>query len=273
MTNYCFITAPVPARTGSANQTPRSTRGRQHLVRGLLAVGLVLAPVAMAQTLPGQDPNATPWLTKAALLQAARAGEFRGLPEVRFDIETETAPLTRSVLQVLRAEYGVPPLPADRNCVRAALSEVRRLLTALTDGAVSTLGDRPPDFRRENNPRAIAQQLNDVVPRLGTGGGFCETQMLGLRKPHPYGAALKQFSAEFEAATVAWVEEERARRIQAHETANAQQRARDEQQAADRQKADAERKAAEQRRIDAERARIEAEQERRKQRDKNRVAG
>lgn len=216
---------------------------------------------------------AVPWPTKASFLAAARNGDFKGLPEMRGDLEESMAPLVASVMQILRNEYGVPPLPADRQCARAAAGEVFRLLTMLTGAATASMSDRPPDFIREPNTRQFADQIRIVVPQLGTGGGWCEVKTLGQLKPHPYGAAFHRLADDFKAETEAWVVADRQRLKQAYAAQLDTDRAAADKQRADKQRTDADQRAVEQKRIDSERARIDGDQKRRQQQDKNRVAG
>lgn len=230
---------------------------------------------ALIAALAGSSASAAEpeWPTKAALLGAARAGEFSGLPEIRFDVERAVEPLTDSVLQILQKEYGTPPLPNDRQCRRSAASEVHRLLNAVTGVAIATLSTKPPSFVQEANLQPVLQEIRSLRARAGTGGGFCEIERMGSRQPHPYGAALLKLSDEFEKATGDWVEAERARRKSTYEEAQSRERAALAGQQADRDRVEAERKAAEQKRIDAERARIEADEKRRREQEKKRTAG
>ena len=232
----------------------------------------VVVLVAALTCLPCQA-QAPQWPTKAVLLDAARAGAFAGLPEVRFDVERAVEPLTDSILQILQREYSTPPLPNDRQCRRSAASEVHRLLDAVTRVTVATLSNRPPSFVQEANLQPVLQEIRSLRARAGTGGGFCEIERMGSRQPHPYGAALLKLSDEFEKATSDWVEAERARRKSTYEEAQSRERAALAGQQADRDRVEAERKAAEQKRIDAERARIEADEKRRREQEKKRTAG
>lgn len=226
---------------------------------------VVAAPAAHAQA----DSAASTQPTKAALMAAARAGQLGGLHEVRGDLERATTNLTAAVLLILRNEYGVPPLPADRQCERAAAAEVRELFRYQVAASSETLSSRPPDFRAEVNRQQMAEQYRSVAARVGTGGGWCE---VGGR-PHPYGAALLKLAQEFGEANAQWVESERASRKKGYEDEQARLRAEAERQAAEKQRAEAERQAAERRRIEAERARIEADEKRRREQQKNRVSG
>lgn len=218
----------------------------------------------------GSSAANVPWATKAALLDAARNGEFRGLPDIRVNMAEQTMQLTESVFQILRNEYGVPPVPGSSSggfgtCRASADSEVRRLLTAITALSVQTLSDKPPTFLRDINSAQYQQDIRMQMSRLGEGGGYCKTRAMGMEKPHPYGAALAELAVEFDKATTEFVEAERARRVASYQAE--QTRIRSEQTAqAERQRA------AEQQRIDAERARIEADQQRRQQ-AKPRISG
>lgn len=235
----------------------------------LCALLLLAAGQAMAQPVTSQ----VPWSTKASLLAAARAGEFKDLAEVRGNVEERTLPLTNSVFAVLRSEYGVPPIPATRECQRSAASEVYRMMALITQAHGDTLTQQPPTFRREPNLQATLAEANAIQRRIGTGGGFCEQESGGVRKPHPYGAAFMRFLPEFAKASDEWVEAERTRRKAAHNEQMAREQAAADEQRAEKERAEAERRAAEQKRIDAERARIEADEKRRRETDKKRTAG
>ena len=235
-------------------------------------------PAVMVPSSPPVQANQPPppWPTKAALLDAARRGEFKGLPEIRVDVETETAPLTNSVIRILRFEYMVPPLTGNGSagtCRGAASGEIRRLLKAITTLQIDGLSDKPPTFYRETNISARQQSVQDEMRQLGKGGGWCTTKVLGDEKPHPYGAALSRLAVEFSEATKAYVETERARRVTAYEQEQAQVQAERQGRANVQAQRDADTRAAEQKRISVERARIEAEQIKRQQQEKNRVAG
>ena len=212
------------------------------------------------------------WPTKAALLAAASAGEFAGIPRSG-DADAQTDLLAASVLYVLQKEYGVPPLPNDRQCARGAASEVKYLLSSVLTYSNAGLSNRPPEFSTNINVEPIAENLRSQIKRAGTGGGWCEVEVNGSRRPHPYGAALLSLADEFAKSSDRWVDAERLARQKAYATRVATQKAEDDQKLAERQRADAERRATEQQRIDTERSRIEADQKRRQQQDKNRIAG
>jgi hypothetical protein len=234
--------------------------------------------IAPAATAPQANQPLPPWPTKAALLEATRRGEFKGLPEIRVNPDQETAPLTNSVIRILRIEYKVPPLTGNDTmgsltCRSSASMEIRRLLTAITDGQIQSLSDKPPTFYRETNTAARQQNLVEAIKQLGKGSGLCTTKELGVEKPHPYGLALAKLADEFSAATKDYVEAERERRKAAYEQAQARVQA-DQQASADaKAQRDSDARAAEQKRIATERARIEADQQRRRQIEKSRVAG
>ena len=233
-------------------------------------------PQSGPQAQANQPPP--PWLTKAALLDATRRGEFKGLTEIRVDAEKETAPLTNSVIRILRMEYQVPPLTGNGtmgslNCRSAAQNEIRRLFTAITDLQMQGLSERPPTFHRETNTSGSQQNIAIEMRQLGKGSGLCTTKLLGVEKPHPYGEALAKLADEFNAATKAYVDDERGRRVAAYDQEQARVQADRQGKANALAQREADLRAAEQKRISSERARIEAEQIKRQQQEKNRVAG
>lgn len=190
-----------------------------------------LPPMAQsgAQAPANQPPP--PWLTKAALLEATRRGEFKGLPEIRVDPEKETAPLTNSVIRILRFEYMVPPLTGNgtmgsMTCRSAASNEIRRLFTAISDLQMQGLSEKPPTFYRETNTSGAQQNIAIEIRQLGKGSGLCTSKALGVEKPHPYGEALSKLAHEFNAATKAYVDDERSRRVAAYDQEQARVQAR-----------------------------------------------
>lgn len=230
------------------------------------------AGAASAPTVPTPIPR---WPNKAALLEAARNGEFRGLPEIRVDQEKETEPLVYAVIYAMRVEDKVPPLitNGETRCRKSAAGEIRRLLTAITAMHLDTLGSQPPTFFNQVDTAQRMATINGERKRLGTGGGFCTTTAMGVERPHPYGAALAKIADDFSAATKEFVEAERQRRLTAYAEEQARIQAELRAKAEAKAKAEADARAVEQRRIDAERTRIEADQKRRQQQEKNRISG
>ena len=223
---------------------------------------------------PPEPKRDTPWRTKEELLAAARNGEFRGLSEVRVNQATETAPLTDSVIHILRHEYEVPTLATGKtagsmDCRSQASEEIRRLLTSITALHFATLSDRPPAFYRNAPTAALEQDIQRSLAGLGKGGGLCSTKVMGVERPHPYGAALRQLADEFGNATKEYVESQRAERKAAYDEQQARIAAEAKAKADADAKAVAAAKAAEQARIDAERARIQKQQ----QQQQSRVSG
>jgi len=232
----------------------------------LVALLMLATTQAQAQT-TGAD---APWPTKAALLAAARKGEFKDYTNEHGDWRTQVQPLVNSVFAVLRSEYGVPPLPQDPACLRSATDEVARSILFVIRGIGDSVTKRPPDFRGEVRFNA---ELGTIFRRAGTGGGFCEVQRGSAREPHPYGAAYRELLQEFTNASSEWAKTESEQRKTAHQVQVARDQAAADKVRADQQRAEAERRAAEQQRIDAERARIEADEKRRREADKKRTAG
>lgn len=243
-------------------------------LRRWIAGSAALMVVAVGQTSLAQPAaGPAPWPTKAALLAAARGGEFKDLADIRGNVEEQSLPLTNSVFAMLRSEYSVPPVPSTRECQRSAHSEVFRMLALVARAHGDTLTQQPPTFRREVNVQGLNAEYAAIQKRIGTGGGFCEQESGGVRKPHPYGAAFLQFLPEFIKASEQWTEAERSRRKAAYDEQMAREQAAADKQRAEKERAEAERRAAEQRRIEVERARIEADERRRREADKKRTAG
>lgn len=241
-----------------------------------LTMVLLVALLTLATTqAPAQTAGAdTPWPTKAALLTAARTGVFKSYTNEFGDWpagwEAQVQPLVNSVFAILRREYGVPQLPQEQRCLTSANGEVARSILYVIGGVNGSVTKRPPDFRSEVR---FNSELESILRRAGTGGGFCEVQRGSAREPHPYGAAYVDLLQEFANASSEWAKAEGAQRKTAHQEQVAREQAAADKQRADQQRAEAERRAAEQRRIDAERARIEADEKRRREADKKRTAG
>jgi hypothetical protein len=233
------------------------------------------APTALGSGFtPGAKPDEpkrdTPWRTKADLLAATRNGEFRGLPEVRVNQAEEAAPLTDSVIHILRDEYGVPTLATGKTagsmtCRSQASEEIRRLLTSITALHMASLSDKPPTFYKDVQTQSLEQNIQMSLKTLGKGDGLCTTKVMGVERPHPYGAALRQLADDFGGATKDYVESQRTTRKTDYE---AEQKALAD--AAAKRQGDA--RAAEQARIDAERARIQKQQQQQQQ-QQGRIAG
>ena len=266
---------------GVSGQMGDHATGSVHRPEATLATSL---PSGMTPApKPPVQKRDTPWRTKEELLAAARSGEFKGLPEIRANQEEETAPMTDSVIHILRHEYDVPSLSTGQSagsmtCRSAASAEIRRLFTAITALHVDTLSNQPPAFYQNSAERSDLQNIEVVARILGNGDGLCSSTVMGTVHPHPYGAALRQLADEFGRATREYVDSERARRKTAYDEEQA--RLADERKA----KAEAEAKraaaarAAEQRRIDSERARIQSRQpqqpqQQQQQQQQGRIAG
>ena len=257
-----------------------ATKRLQEAAPGIGIGSMPSQSLPMPQSGPPTQANQPPppWLTKAALLEATRRGEFKGLTEIRVDAEKETAPLTNSVIRILRLEYQVPPLTGNGTmgsltCRSAAQNEIRRLFTAITDLQMQGLSDKPPTFYRETNAAGSQQNIAIEMRQLGRGSGLCTTKILGVEKPHPYGEALAKLADEFNAATKAYIDDERGRRVAAYDQEQARVQADRQVKANAQAQREADLRAVEQKRIATERARIEAEQIKRQQQEKNRVAG
>jgi hypothetical protein len=111
-----------------------------------LTMVLLVALLTLATTkAPAQTAGAdAPWPTKAALLAAARKGEFKDYTNEHGDWRTQVQPLVNSVFAVLRSEYGVPPLPQDTACLRSATDEMARSILYVIRGIGDSVTKRPP---------------------------------------------------------------------------------------------------------------------------------
>jgi hypothetical protein len=239
------------------------------------------APQPSAGQLPsGFQPNAAPpeavepglWATKADFLAAARNGDLTGIPDIprRGD---EFEPVLRSITQILRNEYGVPPLPRDRNgpvarCMVVYRGYIQRFMSMVTEIQIAELGEHT---RHRYVPST--QEMEVLVDQVRSSDDGCGMKILGQLKPHPYKAALISLMDEYGQATKVYVDAELGRRKAADAEKQARFQAEQNARADAQAKQDAEAGAAEQQRIDEERARIQSEQKKREEQDKNRVGG
>lgn len=239
----------------------------QAVIKSLILSGaLAAAQATCAQKVPVSAGPGN-WPTKAALLDAARQGAFNSIPTMRLSVpgaERDMAPFYMSIKAILHDEYGVPAFPEwPGSCRMEFVNQVTAIFQGLTAANLSVLSDRPPDFINPNPDHADG--VRDRLKSLQRPGSYCDTQVQGQWKPHPYKAAVPKLLAEYGRALAEWIQGEISRRQTTYAAAQnlKQTEANDK---ATRQRA------AEQQHIDAERARIEADQKRR-QKDKARVAG
>jgi hypothetical protein len=150
------------------------------------------------------------------------------------------------------------------DCRSQASEEIGRLLTSITALHIATLSDKPPAFYRDAPTAALEQDIQLSLRSLGKGGGLCSTKVMGVERPHPYGAALRQLADDFGIATKEYVESQRTTLKADYE---AQQKAIAEAEAKRKAEADA----AQQARINAERARIQQQQQ--QQQQQGRISG
>jgi hypothetical protein len=198
------------------------------------------------------------WPTKEEFLEAARAGK---LASVSRATEGQKAKLTATIANILYNEYQVPPIA--RDCHRFA-TDVFDLISNITEGKMSTLSDKGPDFVARTGSNARYGEFVDMrVKELTSGrGDFCDQRVMGRNVPHPYKAALVNLMGEYSQVIREFVNTERDRRKVTY--AQAQQAEVDRQQAA---------RAEEQKRIDVDAARIRADEQRRAQKERARVGG
>ncbi len=226
-------------------------------------------PAGMVPAVPRGNEGTGDWPSKAALLDAARAGSFNGIPHLRLNLlpgaEKEMAPFFLSVKTILHLEYGVPAFPEwPGQCRSEFVNQVTALFQDVVQANLSVLSDRPPEF---TNTQASDQSgaIRDRLKNLQRPGSYCDRQVLGQWRAHPYKAAVPQLLTEFGKAQAEWVIAEHRRRKDSY----AAEQQRQQTEASERQTRQRE---AEQKRIETERARIEADQKRRQQ-DKPRISG
>lgn len=217
-------------------------------------------------------PPSVMWPTKAELLKATRQGAFKGLPEIRVDMERDLMPLTVSVVYILEREYGVPKIQGRPLEYRTCLGEVHhnagRVLRTITEMHLGTLSDQPPTYYREFNAESSVSTLTMQLAQMGRDS--CQVKVLGSVQPHPFVAALKSLANEFGIATKDYVQDERKRRMTAYQAQQEEAARRRREAAAERERLEADARAAEQRRQDEERARTAADEKRRQELERRR---
>jgi hypothetical protein len=248
------------------------------------------APQPMAnESLPsGLLPSAAPsraaepvlWATKAEFLAAARNGELIAIDGVVHTHEFD--PVVVSIATILKTDYGVAfPFKDFREnsrnsdiqaCQRSFEGNVGSALSNVTILHAKTLSDTSPDFYKDPSKDAI-RNVDYVVRDLNTSGGYCDLKILGVKKPHPFKAALLKLMDEYGQATKEYVETERGRRKIAYADEQAQKQAQQKAIADAQAKRAADARAVEQQRIDEERARIQNVQKKREKQEQNRVGG
>jgi hypothetical protein len=218
---------------------------------------------------PAPEQSAAAYPTLAIFLDATRKGTFASMANATSQGQDV---LARSMISVLRNDYGVAPLPNDTACFETFKGQAVSLLARVTTANVASLGRQPPNFvntHADTDPDALASELDN----LRHAGGWCDLKVLGQERPHPYKQALPKLLTEYGRATQQWVETERSRRKVAYQAQQEQLQLEADQRQREAHARDTERRADEQKRIDAERARIERDQKLREAKDKSRVGG
>lgn len=175
--------------------------------------------VLLAQADVGASPSTVtqqyPWPTKAALLEAVRAGQLVSVPRPIDSRGPQATTVVRSVTRILQQEYGVPVIAQSSSCYREYEDMVKLVVRNVTLTFTETLVDSPPYFYRGSNAGAALQDLTD---RLQQAGGWCDNVQTG---PHPYKPALMQLMNEYGAATKVFVEGRRTQMKEAYALAQA----------------------------------------------------
>ena len=177
--------------------------------------------------------------------------------------------LARSVQRILVSDYGVPPISPD--CRPIFEEDVKYLHQRITLVNVQTLSNKPPEFTAVfPSTREYVQEIEEKLEALrnSKSGGLphCDRNAMGKPVPHPYKAALITYFKDYAKETMAYVTEERARRVAKYQAALAAQ------QEADSKRIASE-KAARQKVFDADRDRIQEEEAKRAKKEKSRVGG
>ena len=222
-----------------------------------------------AGTTPTPDSdNGKPvaYATREQMMKATRTGQLAESGNASIADKRE---LARSVQRILVSDYGVPPISPD--CRPIFEEDVKYLHQRITLVNVQTLNNKPPEFTAVfPSTREYVQEIEEKLESLRNpkSGGLphCDRNAMGKPVPHPYKAALITYFKDYAKETMAYVTEERARRVAKYQAAVAAQ------QEADSKRIASE-KAARQKVFDGERDRIQEEEEKRAKKEKNRVGG
>jgi hypothetical protein len=206
------------------------------------------------------------YATREQMMKATRAGMLAESGNASIADKQE---LVRSVQRILVKDYGVPPISPD--CRPIFEEDVKYLHQRITLVNVQTLSNQPPEFTAVfPSTRQYVQEIEEKLEALRNpkSGGLphCDKNAMGKSIPHPYKAALITYFKEYAKETMAYVPEERARRVAKYQAAVAAQ------QDAERQRIASD-KAARQKVFEADRDRIQEEEAKRAKKEKSRLAG
>lgn len=206
------------------------------------------------------------YATREQMMKATRAGQLAESGNASIADKLE---LARSVQRILVSDYGVSPISPD--CRPIFEEDVKYLHQRITLVNVQTLNNKPPEFIAVfPSTREYVQEIEEKLESLRNpkSGGLphCDRNAMGKPVPHPYKAALITYFKDYAKETMAYVTEERARRVAKYQAAVAAQ------QEADSKRIASE-KAARQKVFDAERDRIQEEEAKRAKKEKSRVGG
>ena len=222
-----------------------------------------------AGSTPTQDSdNGKPvaYASREQMMKATRSGLLAESGNASIADKRE---LARSVQRILVSDYGVPPISPD--CRPIFEEDVKYLHQRITLVNVQTLNNKPPEFTAVfPSTREYVQEIEEKLEALRNpkSGGLphCDRNAMGKPVPHPYKAALITYFKDYAKETMAYVTEERARRVAKYQAAIAAQ------QEAERQRIASE-KAARQKVFEADRDRIQEDEAKRAKKEKSRVAG
>lgn len=239
--------------------------------QGLTAGGATKASdlVLNAGATPTSDSdNGKPvaYATRDQMMKATRAGMLAESGNASISDKQE---LVRSVQRILVKDYGVPPISPD--CRPIFEEDVKYLHQRITLVNVKTLSSQPPEFTAVfPSTRQYVQEIEQHLEALRNpkSGGLphCDRNTMGKPIPHPYKAALISYFKDYAKETMAYVTEERERRVAKYQAAVAAH------QESERQRIASD-KAARQKVFEADRDRIQEEEAKRAKKEKSRVAG
>ncbi|RYH65624.1 MAG: hypothetical protein EON54_05550 [Alcaligenaceae bacterium] len=265
----------VPAAAQSSDELLRGVRGVIDLLgqpqQGRGGTG-VSRPDLGRDTRRDEVVPPTPGVfpSSRALLDAARRGV---VAEVHQASEPDKKQFRLAIYAILTNESRVPPFGYP--CMNAFDRDVDSLFFPIARSWQSQLTDRPPDFFYFNQAAIdrVGTAVQTTVSSWQQRPTICDSNVGGRTVPHPYKDAMVQLLVPFSDALQVFYTDEGNRRKQAYaaqvgraQQANAAQR----QQAAQEQAAQ---RAAAQQSLEAENARIRAEEQRRAERERNRIGG
>lgn len=216
------------------------------------------------QPTPGVYPS------RQALLDAARRGD---LAEIFVASEPDKKQFRHAVYAILVNEFRVPPFGYP--CMNAFDRDVDALFFPIARSWHGQLTDRPPEFFYfdQSSIDRVGAAVQSTVSAWAQRPTICDSRAAGRTVLHPYKDAMLKLLVPFSDALQVFYTDEGNRRKQAYaaQVGRAQEAAAAQREQAAREQAA--QRAATQQQMEAGNARIRAEEQRRAERERNRIGG